>query len=263
MLKLSNSGKELRLSKIFGKDGKTLIVPLDHGIVSGPINGLEYPEKTIENIKKGGADAFIATYGIAKKFYKCFKGYGVILRLDGGPSDFASDIEETNNMCTVEDAIRLGVDAIITSTWLGGPHEARTVTSAMRLAAQCDAWGMPLIIETFVSSKLEPTLENVKVAARIGCEIGADVIKTYLVGNVELYKKIIESCFCPILILGGEKTDDKLLVLKWTKTAIDAGAVGTSIGRNVIQHKNPTGVTRALRAIIHENASVEQAAQFL
>ena len=224
---------------------------------------MEFPEKTIDNLKRGGADAFITTYGMAKIFYKCFMGHGLILRLDGGPSDFALDIEETNNMCTVEDAIRLGVDAVITSTWLGGPHEARTVASAMRLAAQCDAWGMPLIIETFVSSKLKPTIENVRIAARIGCEIGADVIKTYLVGNVESYKKITEDCFCPILILGGEKTDDELMVLKWAKTAIDAGAAGTSIGRNVFQHRNPTGVTKALRAIIHENALVEQAAQFL
>jgi DhnA family fructose-bisphosphate aldolase class Ia len=224
---------------------------------------LEFPEKTIDDLKRGGADAFIATYGIAKKFYKCFAGHGLILRMDGGPSDFAPDIEATDIMCTVEDAIRLGVDAVITSTWLGGPHEARTVASAMRLAAQCDAWGIPLIIETFVSSKLKPTVESVSMAARIGCEIGADVIKTYLVGDAESYKKVTDNCFCPIVILGGEKTDDELLVLKWAKTAIDAGAAGTSIGRNVFQHKNPTGVTKALRAIIHENASVEQAAQFL
>lgn len=260
---MCNTGKELRLSKIFGRDGKTLIVPLDHGICSGAVNGLEFPERTINNLKEGGVDAFIATYGMVKKFHKDFAGYGLILRMDGGPSDFANDIEETKLMCTLEDAIRLGVDAVITSTWLGGPNEARTVASSMRLAAQCDAWGVPLIIETFVSSCLEPTVQNVAMAARIGCEIGADVIKTYLVGDAKAYSQVTKECFCPVVILGGEKSDDELMVLKWTKTAIDAGACGTSIGRNVYQHKNPIGVTKAMRAIIHGNASVEEATQFL
>jgi len=260
---MSSPGKELRLNKIFAKDKKTLIVPLDHGIVSGSVGGLEFPHKTIDWLKKGGTDAFIATYGIIRKFYKCFEDYGVILRMDGGPSDYAPDMEAMDLMCTVEDAIRVGADAVITSTWLGGPHEARTMASAMKLAAQCDAWGMPLIIETFVSSGIEPTVESVGMAARIGCELGADVIKTYLVGDVEAYRQVTENCFCPIVILGGEKADDELSVLRWTKTAVDAGAAGTSIGRNVFQHKSPQGVTRALRAIIHENASVEQAAQFI
>jgi DhnA family fructose-bisphosphate aldolase class Ia len=258
-----NPGKELRLGKIFAKDKKTLIVPLDHGIVSGPVKGLEFPRKTIDELKKGGADAFIVTYGMIRNFYKCFEGYGVILRMDGGPSDYANDMEATDLMCTVEDALRIGADAVITSTWLGGPHEARTVASAMRLAAQCDAWGMPLIIETFVSSEIDLTVESVSMAARIGCELGADAIKTYLVGDATEYRKVTESCYCPVVVLGGEKADDELLVLKWTKTAIEAGAAGTSIGRNVFQHKNPQGVTKAMRAIIHENASVEHAAQFI
>ncbi len=260
---MSSPGKELRLGRIFGRDGKTLISPLDQSIASGPVNGLEFPGKIIDDLKRGGADAFIVTYGIAKNFYKCFEGHGLILRMDGGPSDFAHDMEATDLMCTVEDAMRLGVDAVITSTWLGGSHETRTVASAMRLAAQCDTWGMPLIIETFMSSEIQQTVENVSKAARIGCEIGADAIKTYLVGDTETYKQVTDNCYCPVVILGGEKVDDELLVLKWAKTAVDAGAAGTSIGRNVFQHKNPIGVTKALRAIIHENASLEQATQFL
>jgi DhnA family fructose-bisphosphate aldolase class Ia len=257
---MSTAGKERRLGRIFGPDGRVLIVPIDHGLMSGAIRGLERPEETLETLIASGADAILAGYGVAKKFHRFLGGAGLILRLDGGPSDFGLDLEATDLMGTVEDAIRIGADAVITSTWLGGPHEARAAAAAMRLAAACDAWGMPLMVETFMSSGFQPTIENIAMAARIACELGADVIKTYLAGDAAAYKRVTGECFAPVVILGGEKTNDELAVLRWAKTAIDAGAAGTCIGRNVLQHQNPGGVTKALRAIIHEGAAVEQVA---
>jgi len=260
---MSSQGKKLRLNKIFGGDGKVLIVPVDHGLASGAVMGLEYPGKTIKDMIEGGADAILATYGIIKKYYQEFGGKGVIVRFDGGPTDWGEDIEATDLMYTVEDAIRIGADAIITSTWLGGPHEARTMTSAAKLAAACEAWGMPLIIETFMSSQVQPTVENVKMAARIACDLGADVVKTYLVGDESSYREVTSKCFCPIVILGGEKNNDELMIFKWVKTAVDAGAVGSCIGRNVFQHKNPKGVVQGLKSIIHGNAAVEDVANLI
>ncbi len=255
-----NSGKELRLSRIFGKDGKALIIPLDHGLASGPVPGFEDAEKTLKAMISAGADSILATYGMAARYPSAFRDAGLIVRLDGGPSDVAEDKENIDLMGTVEDAIRLGADAVATSTWLGGPHEARMAVQAMRLAGQCQAWGMPLMIECFMSSGYKPTVENVALAARISCELGADIVKTYLTGNAEQYKSVTSTCYRPVVILGGDKSDDELAVLKWAKTAVDGGAVGTCMGRNVWQHRNPLGVMKALTAIIHKGASVSEVA---
>jgi DhnA family fructose-bisphosphate aldolase class Ia len=183
--------------------------------------------------------------------------------MDGGPTDLSSDPEATGLMCQVKDAVRLGADAVITSIWLGGEHEARTMTQAMRLAGECEAWGMPLLIETFMSSGVEITIDHIALISRIAAELGADIIKTYLRGDVKSYQKVTSTCFRPVVILGGEKSNDELQVLKWVKTAIDAGAAGSCIGRNVIQHKNPVGVIRALKAIIHEGAEINDVAGML
>lgn len=253
-------GKKIRLSRIFGNDGKTLIVPIDHGLGSGPIAGLEQSSKIIETLISGGADAILTAYGVARKFAPVFGNVGLILRMDGGPTDLAKDPEDTDLMCTVEDAVRLGADAVITSIWLGGNHETRTMKLAMKLAGQCEEWGMPLFIETFMSSGVEVNIKHIALASRVAAELGADVVKTYLRGDAKSYRKVTNTCFRPIVILGGEKSDGELQVLRWVKTAVDAGAAGSCIGRNVFQHKNPAGLVRALRAIIHDGAEVEKVA---
>lgn len=256
-------GKRVRLGRVFGNDGKTLIVPIDHGLASGPVAGLEQPNKIIKTLISEGIDAILTTYGVANKFAHAFGKTGLILRMDGGPTDLARDPEATDLMCTVEDALRLGADAVITSVWLGGVHEARTMTSAMKLAGECEAWGMPLIVETFISAEIEITVDHIALVSRIAAELGADIIKTYLRGDAAAFKKVTATCFRPIVILGGEKSGDELQVLKWVKTAIDAGAAGSCIGRNVFQHKNPVGVIKALKSIIHEGAAVSDVAAML
>lgn len=257
------SGKKIRLGRIFGSDGKTLIVPIDHGLGSGPVSGLEQPQKIIELLISEGVDAILTTYGVARKNAHLFGNTGLILRMDGGPTDLSGDPEATELMCTVEDAVRLGADAVITSTWLGGEHEARTMSLAMKLAGECEAWGMPLFIETFMSSGVEVSIDHISLASRAAAELGADVVKTYLRGDAESYRKVTNSCFRPIVILGGEKSNDELEVLKWAETAIGGGAAGSCIGRNVFQHRNPAGVLKALKSIIHEDAKVKDVAHKL
>lgn len=251
-------GKKIRLGRIFGKNDKTLIVPIDHGLGSGPVQGLEKIDAVIEMLTAAKVDAVLTTYGSARKYAHMFKRIGLILRIDGGPTDYANDLEATTIMYSVEDAMRLGADAIITSIWLGGEHEVRTAVDATKLAAECENWGMPLIIETFMSAELKVTIENVAMASRIAAELGADLVKTYLTGDADAYRRVTESCFRPVVILGGEKSEDPLNVLHWAKTALDAGAAGTCIGRNIFQHNNPVGLLAALEKIIHEDMNVDQ-----
>jgi DhnA family fructose-bisphosphate aldolase class Ia len=255
---MSMPGKRIRLGRIFGNNDRTLIVPIDHGLGSGPVQGLERVEDVIEMLTAAKVDAILTTYGSAKRYAHLFKRIGLILRIDGGPTDYATDPEATTIMYSVEDAVQLGADAIITSIWLGGSHEVRTAVDAMKLAAACDRWGMPLIIETFMSAEKEATIENVSMASRIAAELGADMVKTYLTGNVDSYRRVTETCFRPVVILGGEKSEDPLSVLHWARTALDAGAAGTCIGRNIFQHNNPPGLLAALAKIIHDDMNVEQ-----
>lgn len=256
-------GKEVRLGRIFSGQGKTLIVPIDHSLGSGPIQGLKSPSDIIEILLAEGVNAILTTYGVASRFAPLLSKTGLIIRMDGGPTDHAEDPEATGIMCTVEDALRIGADAIITSIWLGGPHEIRTATQAMKLSGECDVWGMPLIIETFISSNIEKTVTNVALISRIAAELGADVVKTYLRGDEEKYREVTATCFRPIVILGGDKSNDQLEVLNWAKIAINAGAAGTCIGRNIFQHNNPRGVIKALKAIIHSGASVDEVSHLI
>lgn len=254
---MASPGKTVRLGRIFRDNGKTLIVPIDHGLASGPVRGLENPAEMVNTLVSSGVDAILTTYGIATRYAHLFANTSLVLRIDGGPSDFSKDPEATGLMCTVADALRIGADAVISSIWLGGAHEARSMSLATTLAGECEAWGMPLIIETFMSSELDPTVNNIALVSRIAAELGADIVKTYFRGDVKDYQQITNSCFRPIVILGGEKTGDPLQVLKWVKTAVDAGAAGSCIGRNVFQHENPGGLIKALKAIIHENAGID------
>lgn len=256
---MSSPGKAVRLSRIFSPNYRTLIVPIDHGLGSGPINGLENSEKILQLLISSKVNAIITSYGVASKYSHMFGQTGLIIRVDGGPTDHSEDPEGTAVMCTVEDAVRLGADGIITSIWIGGAHEERAACEAMKLAGACELWGLPLIIEPFISANIEISIENIALGARVAAELGADIVKTYLRGDKNTYKKVVDSCFRPLVILGGEKSDNPLNVLSWARTALDAGATGTCIGRNIFQHENPAGLLVALNAIIHEDMTVEQA----
>lgn len=262
---MTKVGKEIRLSRIFGRDGKALIVAMDHAYIFGPIEGLEDPGKLIREVIAGGADAILTTYGVIKRFHDLMKGrVGIILRLDGGGSKYAiQDWEKVVSwdlLYTVEDAVKLGADAVINMVLLGAPCEPMCLKIAARIAAECEEWGMPFASEIVPVGKLSSTdPEVIAVAARIGAEYGADMIKTDYTGDVESFRRVVESCPVPVLIAGGPKMETSRQVLTTVKEAIEAGGAGIFFGRNIFQYKDPRAMTRALRKIIHEDASVDEA----
>lgn len=256
-------GKDIRLRRILKGDGRTVIIPLDHGLESGPIAGFEVAEETVRVMIEAGADAILTSFGVVTRFSELFGQVGLLLRMDGGTTLYSADTEDVAQLHTVEDAIRLGADGVVINGYLGGPHSKESLARVAALAGECAKWQMPLVVEMFMGGDVSVSPAAVAVAARIAAEMGADLIKTYFVGDAASYRTVTSRCFAPIVILGGEKTDDRLAALKWAKAAIDAGAAGTCIGRNVWQHTNPSGMVKALRAIVHENATIEQAARLV
>jgi fructose-bisphosphate aldolase/2-amino-3,7-dideoxy-D-threo-hept-6-ulosonate synthase len=169
-------------------------------------------------------------------------------------------------VCSVEEALRLGADAVSLHINVGAPSEHEMLMKLGNFADECDSLGVPLLAMMYprgpgVSSEYDP--EMVAFAARIGAELGADIIKTNYTGSVETFQRVVQGCPVPVIIAGGPKGKTERDVLEAVFGSIEAGGVGVSIGRNVFQHENPTGMTKAISAIVHRGATVEVALKLL
>lgn len=252
-----------RLNHIFQKDGKALIVAMDHGTFNGANYGLENPGKTIEQIVEGGADAAIINFGVARKFESVLSDIGYVARLDLPPT-YLGKGHDSRLTYDAEYALRMGADAVIVNVGQGAGVEEITYPALSKTISYCDSIGMPVCAEPvpggFDAPKEMKTLENIARGARIACEIGCDFIKTaYMPG----FEKVVQETFIPLLVLGGAKTDDEKQFLASIKEAMDAGAKGVAVGRNIWGCGNTVNMTRALSAIIHRNVSVDEAYEIL
>jgi fructose-bisphosphate aldolase/2-amino-3,7-dideoxy-D-threo-hept-6-ulosonate synthase len=257
------TGKSRRLRRIFGDDGRTVIVPMDHGVTSGPIQGLVNMQSIIDKLAASGADAVVLHKGIAKNVDT--KRLGLIIHVSAS-TKIGPDANWKVNVCSVEEAIRLGCDAVSIHVNLGANHEHEMLAELGRLADECDAWGIPLLAMmyprgTMVGNEHDPQL--VAHAARVGAELGADVVKTNYTGDPESFRKVVEGCPVPVVIAGGPKVDSTRSLLEMVYNAVKAGCAGVSIGRNVFQHENPAAVTQALAGIVHKGLNVEEAMALL
>jgi fructose-bisphosphate aldolase/2-amino-3,7-dideoxy-D-threo-hept-6-ulosonate synthase len=254
-------GKNLRISRLTRR-GKMLCVPMDHGISIGPVKGLDTIYDTIQQIVEGGASAILIHKGIIKGLHT-HPGAGLIMHLsastDTGPSPNRKMI-----LAGVDEAIRLGADAVSAHINIGCKDEPEMLQDLGLLADECDSWGMPLV------AMMYPRGENIKnpydpdiVAhvARIGAEAGADIVKTVYTGSSDSFSKVVRGCPVPVVIAGGPKVNSDREVLLMAKGALDAGAMGVTFGRNVFQHPNPRGITRALSRLVFDSAEVEEALQ--
>ncbi len=252
--------KELRLRRIFASDGRTVIVAFDHGGFLGTVRGLEQPEQLIESIADTGVDAVITTMGIARRFGGRLGRLGLILRADGGASVRSPVTGNIQTLFSVENACRLGADAVICMGMIGFPEEPSSLKNLAALSGDTEKWGLPLIAEMLVQPKEErPSPADIGFAMRIGAELGADVIKSSFALPLEDYAEARKACYRPVIVLGGEKVKDEREMLQNISEALSAGADGVAIGRNVWQHENPAGVCRALVALVHGGASVDRA----
>lgn len=253
-----------RMKRIFAPDGKALIVALDHGLISGPCKGLENPGKIVEKIVAGGANAVLTSYGLARRFAGELSGVGLILRSDGGATSIGDNNGPGGIFFQVEEALRLGADAMAVSAFPGSNKEVESLQNLAYIAGDAHAWGIPLLGEMvpggFDSPLEKRTAETVALSARVGSELGADMIKTPYVPGFEV---VTSTSYVPVVILGGAKRGKERDMLADIRAAISAGASGVAIGRNIFQADNPTAMTAAVAAIVHKNASVEEAMAIL
>jgi predicted phospho-2-dehydro-3-deoxyheptonate aldolase len=257
------SGKKRRLKRILRDDNRTVIVPMDHGVTIGPIAGITNMQDIVNKLLLGGVDAVLINRGVAKSVDT--GNAGLIVHLSGS-TKHCPDPNSKVQICSVEDAVRVGADAVSVHINVGAKQEDRMLAMLGNVACKCDDYGMPLLAMMYPRGpniKDQHALDAVAHASRLGAELGADVIKTNYTGDAESFKKVVSCCHVPVIIAGGPKVDTVRDVLQMVSDSLKAGGAGVSIGRNVFQHENPAKMVKALSALVHRGASISEAANIL
>lgn len=253
------TGKARRLTRIFGEDGRALVVPIDHPVTLGPIAGLESPGTAIAAMLDGGVDAMVVHRGVVTSgAWPSGAPAALIVHLSGG-TELSGRPELKSEVCAVEDAVKLGADAVSVHISLGTERESEALCQLARAATACQEWGMPLLAMMYVYGDAATGPRTVVHAARIAAELGADCVKVSHPGDPEQLAELVEGCFCRVLIAGGARVEDSGQLLTTVEEAVGAGVAGFCIGRNAYQHPRPAQFTRALRAVIHDGKSAAEA----
>jgi fructose-bisphosphate aldolase / 2-amino-3,7-dideoxy-D-threo-hept-6-ulosonate synthase len=252
-------GRDIRLSRIL-KDGNMLCIPMDHGISNGPIKGLEDIHGMIYQCASAGLTCVLVNKGIIKTMPSTLD-IGLIAHFSGSTSVGPAPNRKML-MGSVEEALRLGADAVSLHINIGAKEEPEMLQKLGMISDKCTEWSVPLV------AMMYPRGENIKNphdpqivahAARIGAEAGADIIKAVYTGDPESFRKVVKSCPVPIVIAGGPKADTDRDILEMCAGAMSAGAKGVTFGRNIFQHKNPPAMVRALYEIIIEKKNPREA----
>ena len=250
-------GMKNRLSRIFNpEDGHTVMLACDHGYFLGPVSRLEDPRKTIEPLIPY-ADSLMLTRGVLRNCIDAKYNIPIVLRVSGGNSIIGKDLSDEGITVSMQEALRLGVSAVALSIYVGSEHEHQTLTNLASLINEAENYGVPVLAVTAVGKELEKRdVRYLSLSCRIAAELGARVVKTYYCDDFE---KIVQSCPVPLVIAGGPKMKSEADVLEIAYKAIQAGAKGVDMGRNVWQSKKPIAMISAIRSIVHEKASVKKA----
>ncbi len=252
-----------RMNHIFQPDGKTFILAMDHGSNFKVLPAMKDSKKLIHDIASAGADAFLSTIGMADKVQPDFLGKGIILRIDGGVSCLSKPTKAMQIVANAEDALRLGADAVITMSFPGSVFENEVLSNMARVALDCHKWGLPVLAEAlprgFEPAEDARTPENITFACRQSVELGADMVKTNYTGDQKSFAELCESVYAPVVILGGAKKVPERELLQEIKEALEAGAAGVAMGRNIWGNDDPVHYAAAIAKLIHENCSVDAA----
>ena len=256
-----------RMHNIFRKDGKAFVLAMDHSAqMDSP--ELKEPGKIIRECAAGGVDAFLTTYGVAKHFAADFGNAGIILRADGGSSTLRKPMSPLELLYSPEDAVRVGADAVLCMGLPGSQTNEHSLKYLARLAAECERYNLPVCAEALPYGFEHPegvdtrTAERMRFCCRQAADLGADFIKTEFVGGRE-FRQVVEHCYVPILVLGGGKAKTPEEMFAHIRAAMDSGAKGVIMGRNILRQENPPRVCAAIAAMIHNDASVEEALEIL
>jgi len=250
-------GIENRLSRIIKPEtGRSVMLAVDHGYFMGPTHRLEEPRKTIEPLLPY-ADALMLTRGVLRTSVDPKASVPIVLRVSGGASIVGKDLTNEQLTTSIRAAIRLNIAAVAMSIFVGSEHEHQTLTNLGKLVSDAEDYGIPVLAVTAVGKELEKRDSRyLALSCRVAAEIGAHFVKTYYCDDFE---KVVRGCPVPLVVAGGPKLETEMDAFQLAHDAIGQGAVGVDMGRNIWQSDHPVAMIRAIREIVHEEASVREA----
>lgn len=256
-------GKSIRMERIINRStGNTVVIPMDHGVTVGPIKGIESVKKMADLVASGGADAAVVHKGAAIFGHRGYgRDLGLIVHLSASTA-LGPDPNNKVLVATVEEALKLGADGVSIQVNVGAGDEGHMLFTLGDVSRRCQEWGMPLLAMMYPRGpkiRDEYSPEAIAHAARVGAELGADMIKTSYTGDPDSFSRVIESCPVPVIIAGGPRVESEMDLLKMVEGAIGAGAKGVAIGRNVFQAEDPVLITRRICAVVHNGMSAKEA----
>jgi class I fructose-bisphosphate aldolase len=257
-------GKKLRLRRVF-REGKALILPLDHPVYHGPLPGTEDPARLVALARDHGATAVLATAGALRTALDAVGDLGIVMRLDGTLSHMGGPDSVMHLLHTAEDAAALGADMVIVNCYIGMgdiPTESALLKKMAAVSAECQRIGMPMcaeIIPRVPPAATAPTSADLATAMRLGLEYGCDVVKTVYNGDPEGYARAVASGHLPVIMAGGPKSSDDLAVFRQAHEALTHGASGLVIGRQVWGCDRPVAAMKAMHALVFEGKTADAA----
>ncbi len=252
-------GIKNRLNQLIGPDGHCFFLPIDHGYFQGPTKCLEKPGETIKPLL-AYCDALFVTRGVLRSSVDPSMNKPIILRVSGGTSMVGQDLANEGITTSIQEILRLNATAVGISVFVGSNYERQTLLNLSKLVNECEDYGIPVMAVTAVGKEVgQKDARYLALACRIAAELGARVVKTYWCEKD--FDKVVDGCPVPIVMAGGPKCETELEVFEFVYDGMQKGAIGINLGRNVWQNPHPVAVAKALRAIIHENATAKDAYQ--
>jgi putative autoinducer-2 (AI-2) aldolase len=250
-------GMKNRFSKIIRpENNRCVMLAVDHGYFLGPTERLENPKETIQPLLNY-ADSLMLTRGVLRTSVTPESNTPIVLRVSGGSSIVGEDLSKETIVTSIEEAIRLNASCLALSIFVGSKYEFQTLKNLSKLVNEGEKYGIPVLAVTAVGKEMARDSRYLGLACRVAAELGAHVVKTYY---CEDFQRVVDGCPVPVIIAGGKKLDE-IDALKLTFDAINNGASGVDMGRNIWQSENPIAMIKAVRAIVHDNYDVERAYQ--
>ncbi len=259
-------GKKIRLERILDRNtGNAIIVPMDQGMAFGPVPGLNDLVDAVNEVTAGGATAVMMHKGMVCRGHRgSGHDVGLILHLSASTSH-APDPSLERRVSSVEEAVRMGADAVSVRLAIGVEGEQDMLASLGAVSEECGYWGMPLVAMATPSwkgaGKYDP--EAIAHCARVVAELGADIVRVDYTGDQDSFREVVIGAGVPVVITGGPKMGSDEEILTTVHDAMEAGCHGVSIGRNVFQHKDVQGMTRAVSEIVMLGSDVEESMKYL
>ena len=257
-LKGSNSldwGMKNRLGRIFNpKSGRTVMLAIDHGYFQGPTTGLERIDLNILPLVPY-ADTLMLTRGILRTIVPPSVSQSIVMRVSGGTS-ILKELSNEEIAVDIEDSIRMNVCAMAVQVFIGGEYERQSIINMTKMVDQGTRYGIPTLAVTAVGKDMARDARYFRLATRICAELGAHYVKSYYIE--EGFETVTASCPVPIVMAGGKKIPEKD-ALTMAYNAVQQGAGGVDMGRNIFQSESPVAMIQAVKAVVHENETPEKA----